>query len=215
MDEANLTMEEYIDLEAEKARRHEDDYNEVLIPSNNVVVKQLDNGVDNIDTQCHEFDEDLKTNHYTHRKPSNMEDYLILIEAVIQKHIEPLPPRVERHQCLRYEVEGYTDEIIQDFEERLEMVPSYTSIRDPLRRLCERLIAVSILAPTQAPVAALGPGLCHRGWFTTWTVGRLSQLLDERRITYTRYADFQIPYRRRTRHRTDKANTSTAPQPDP
>ncbi|GJZ92848.1 hypothetical protein Tco_0664913 [Tanacetum coccineum] len=127
MDEANLTMEDYIELEAEKACRcgqtfnweaatygkfmyHEDidyfkefetdlpaiifndartdskdDIYEVSIPSNDVVVEQLDNGIDNIDTQSHEFDEDLKTNHDIHREPSNMEDYLILIEVVIQR----------------------------------------------------------------------------------------------------------------------------------
>ncbi|GJW23774.1 hypothetical protein Tco_0034396 [Tanacetum coccineum] len=32
----------------------------------------------------------------------------------------------------------------------LEVVPSYTSIKDPLRRLCHRLIAVSILGKGQA-----------------------------------------------------------------
>ncbi|GKF46562.1 hypothetical protein Tco_0136364 [Tanacetum coccineum] len=54
---------------------------------------------------------------------------------------------------------------------------------------------------------------------TTWTVGRLSQLLDASGITYMRYDDNQIPYQRRTRRRTDRANTSAAPrtdnQPDP
>ncbi|GKA05196.1 hypothetical protein Tco_0684316 [Tanacetum coccineum] len=158
MDEANLTLEEYIELEAEKARRHgqmfnwetatygkfryhenidyfkefetdfpasvsndavttdhkisseptitlsfmtkfvsykiisvndlrtdsEDDNDEVNIPSNNVVVEQLDNIVDTIDTQSHEFDEDFETNHDIHREPSNMEDYLIMIEVMIQ-----------------------------------------------------------------------------------------------------------------------------------
>ncbi|GJS03407.1 hypothetical protein Tco_0319915 [Tanacetum coccineum] len=33
----------------------------------------------------------------------------------------------------------------------LRVVPSYTSIRDPLRRLCDRLIAVSISGRGQAP----------------------------------------------------------------
>ncbi|GKC62009.1 hypothetical protein Tco_1089607 [Tanacetum coccineum] len=31
----------------------------------------------------------------------------------------PLPPRAQRHLWLRYEGQGYIDEIIQDFEERL------------------------------------------------------------------------------------------------
>ncbi|GKC01120.1 hypothetical protein Tco_0987256 [Tanacetum coccineum] len=62
----------------------EDNNDEVNIPSNNVVVEQLDNGVDTIDTQSHEFDEHFETNHDIHREPSNMEDYLIIIEVMIQ-----------------------------------------------------------------------------------------------------------------------------------
>ncbi|GKB11897.1 hypothetical protein Tco_0845820 [Tanacetum coccineum] len=302
MNEANLTLEEYIELEAEKARRRgqtfnwetatygkfryhkdidyfnefetdfpasisndavttdhkisseptvKDDNDEVNIPSNNVVVEQLDNIVDTIDTQSYEFDEDFETNHDIHREPSNMEDYLIMIEVMIQMHFHegmlliciiknlyvpfgiPFDPKrfykdsvcIKKLRRPRYEVKGYTNEIIHDFKERLgtifgrqfnwvhvldfkglikdmkqgltdrlrmvytrsegqlgrarrsiswrqfilalglntvgemagdgfdgiasdgnslEMVPSYTSIRDPLRRLCHRLIAVSI-----------------------------------------------------------------------
>ncbi|GJX37064.1 hypothetical protein Tco_0250367 [Tanacetum coccineum] len=46
-----------------------ENYNdEVDIPSNNVVVEQLDNGIDaNIDTESHEFNEDFETNHDIHR----------------------------------------------------------------------------------------------------------------------------------------------------
>nr|GEZ54303.1 hypothetical protein [Tanacetum cinerariifolium] len=46
--------------------------------------------------------------------------------------------------------------------------------------------------------------------FTTWTVGRLSQMLDERGITYTSYGDYHMPYQRRTRWRSGDASTSTA-----
>ncbi|GKB69371.1 hypothetical protein Tco_0930783 [Tanacetum coccineum] len=34
----------------------------------------------------------------------------------------PLPPRDQRHIWLRYQVEGYTEEIVHDFEQRLEMI---------------------------------------------------------------------------------------------
>ncbi|GKB82906.1 hypothetical protein Tco_0949801 [Tanacetum coccineum] len=54
------------------------DNDEVNIPSNDVVVEKLDNGVDNIDTQSHEFDEDLETNHDIHRESFN-----IMIEVMI------------------------------------------------------------------------------------------------------------------------------------
>ncbi|GJY69622.1 hypothetical protein Tco_0472604, partial [Tanacetum coccineum] len=42
----------------------ENDNDEVNIPSNNVVVEQLVNGIDaNIDIESHEFNEDYETNH--------------------------------------------------------------------------------------------------------------------------------------------------------
>ncbi|GKA99127.1 hypothetical protein Tco_0827064, partial [Tanacetum coccineum] len=34
----------------------------------------------------------------------------------------PLPPRDQRHLWLRYQVEGYTKEIVHDFEQRLEVI---------------------------------------------------------------------------------------------
>ncbi|GJY45546.1 hypothetical protein Tco_0434609 [Tanacetum coccineum] len=34
----------------------------------------------------------------------------------------PLPPHDQRHLWLHYQVEGYTDEIVYDFEQRLEMI---------------------------------------------------------------------------------------------
>ncbi|GJT09322.1 hypothetical protein Tco_0856364 [Tanacetum coccineum] len=242
MDEANFTMEDYIELEAEKACRcgqtfnwetatygkfmyhedidyfkefetdlpviifndavmtdhkissqpmknlrtdSEDDTYEVNIPSNNVVVEQLDNGIDNTDTQSYEFDEDLKMNHDIHREPSNMEDYLILIEIWHHYHPElkdtsgsdissrdtlTRSSKISRRGwalrlhtaeemagdgfdgywadslreiATKSDLSGYWSKI--DFDgDFLEMVPSYTSIRDPLRRLCHRLIALSI-----------------------------------------------------------------------
>ncbi|GJT50459.1 hypothetical protein Tco_0976616 [Tanacetum coccineum] len=50
--------------------------------------------------------------------------------------------------------------------------------------------------------------------FDTWTVGCLSQLLDMSGMTYTSYGDYQIPYQRRTKRRTDGASTSAASHTD-
>nr|GEX76342.1 hypothetical protein [Tanacetum cinerariifolium] len=36
--------------------------------------------------------------------------------------LAPLPPRDQRHLWLRYQVEGYTEEIVHDFEQRLETI---------------------------------------------------------------------------------------------
>ncbi|GJV46099.1 hypothetical protein Tco_1430635 [Tanacetum coccineum] len=38
------------------------------------------------------------------------------------QHMAPLPPRDQRHLWLRYQVEGYTKEIVHDFEDRLETI---------------------------------------------------------------------------------------------
>ncbi|GKC99090.1 hypothetical protein Tco_1169365 [Tanacetum coccineum] len=55
--------------------------------------------------------------------------------------------------------------------------------------------------------------------FSTWMVVGLSQVMSQAGVRYTSYANFQIPYVRRTRRRTDDASTSTAQQdeqqPDP
>nr|GEX09223.1 hypothetical protein [Tanacetum cinerariifolium] len=47
---------------------------------------------------------------------------------------------------------------------------------------------------------------------STWTIVGLSQMMSEVRVKYTSYADYQIPYGRRTRRKTDSASTSTAQQ---
>nr|GEY50893.1 hypothetical protein [Tanacetum cinerariifolium] len=67
----------------------------------------------------------------------------------------------------------------------------------------------AVLTPVQAPQPP--PLAVVRTMFTTWTVGRLSQLLDASGMSYTSYGDYQIPNQRRTRRRTDDARTS-APQ---
>ncbi|GJZ16311.1 hypothetical protein Tco_0551988 [Tanacetum coccineum] len=37
-------------------------------------------------------------------------------------NMTPLPPRAQRHLRLRYQVEGYTKDIVHDFEQRLDMI---------------------------------------------------------------------------------------------
>ncbi|GJU74952.1 hypothetical protein Tco_1266357 [Tanacetum coccineum] len=189
MDEANLTMEEYIKLEAEKARRHDsshllmifnethkissepmvrpldnneidfrisfdesddEDYiciydknlfsyklisvndlktdsengiDEVSIPPNDVVIKQMDSGIDyNIDTQSHEFDEDFETNHDIHREPSNMEDYLIIIEVIWHHyHLGLKDTRGSDMRLRDILTSGLTEEMGMSMDARLSM----------------------------------------------------------------------------------------------
>ncbi|GJU50767.1 hypothetical protein Tco_1220322 [Tanacetum coccineum] len=44
------------------------------------------------------------------------------IDLVNFADMAPLPPRDQRHLWLRYQVEGYTEEIVHDFEQRLETI---------------------------------------------------------------------------------------------
>ncbi|GKB64934.1 hypothetical protein Tco_0921120 [Tanacetum coccineum] len=89
--------------------------------------------------------------------------------------------------------------------------------------------AQAVLAPIQTPQpppavaqGALGElrevldnMACDFSRFTTWTVTSLSWMMDHAGVRYTSYSDFQIPYVRRTRRRTDDAGTSIPQQPDP
>ncbi|GKB60302.1 hypothetical protein Tco_0916488 [Tanacetum coccineum] len=59
----------------------------------------------------------LKPIHRIDRSP-----YGVLTKQISIRHMEPLPPRDQRHLWLRYQVEGYTEEIVHDFEDRLETI---------------------------------------------------------------------------------------------
>ncbi|GKF21509.1 hypothetical protein Tco_0070147 [Tanacetum coccineum] len=61
----------------------------------------------------------------------------------------------------------------------------------------------------------LGIMACDFSRFTTWMITSLSLMMDRSGVRYTSYSDFRIPYQRRTRRRTDDANTSTPQQPYP
>ncbi|GJT99530.1 hypothetical protein Tco_1109869 [Tanacetum coccineum] len=89
MDDVNLTMEAYIELEVEKSRRHdlENDSIKVNVSSDDIVIEQSKNGIDaNVDTQSDVFDKDFETNRDIHSEPFNMKDYIIMIKVVIQKY---------------------------------------------------------------------------------------------------------------------------------
>ncbi|GJT01806.1 putative reverse transcriptase domain-containing protein [Tanacetum coccineum] len=230
MDDPNITMEEYIKLQAEKVQRRDFEadfpsivYNDALTSKENVSPEPTDSFsyklilVDNLkpepvndhieintelpskdidielmdsvvcisnDTTPIESDEHLETNH---DKKSELSE----------TNMAQLPIRAQRQPWLIYEVKGYTDEIVQDFEQRLAGIfnleddgtfsfqlggakremswrqfilalglhtveeidivgfraywDGSSRIRDPLRRLCHRLIAHTIVGREQAP----------------------------------------------------------------
>ncbi|GJU79787.1 hypothetical protein Tco_1282152 [Tanacetum coccineum] len=96
----------------------------------------------------------------------------------------------------------------------LGVAPSYTLIRDPLLRLCHRLIACSIVRRSQAPekrmdrledeVHGVRESLDEQhevmdamagdfSRFTVWASSGISQLLDLSGTTYTRYSETHVP----------------------
>ncbi|GJU91038.1 hypothetical protein Tco_1303461 [Tanacetum coccineum] len=125
-----------------------------------------------------------------------------------------LPPRSQRHLWLRYQVEGYTKEMVHDFERRLDTIfgrqvlftshawrrlfeirgplvklgvtPSYTLIRDPWRRLCHRLISFSIFGRAQAPEKGRKRGAkMSRGYFIRRLAEHFGLVNDEGLIGLT------------------------------
>ncbi|GJW33361.1 hypothetical protein Tco_0053393 [Tanacetum coccineum] len=177
-----------------------DDEIDVETPLEDVPINSSDEDINiNVNTDSNEFNNSAVANRDTPNKSFTSHD------------MAPLPPRAQRHPWLIYEVEGYTDKIVHDFEDRLggarhnmtwrqfilalglhtveemagdgfeaywasslreiagkgdlsgywskiafdgdflEAVPSYTTIRDPIKRLCHRLITCSISSRGQAP----------------------------------------------------------------
>ncbi|GJU71449.1 hypothetical protein Tco_1262854 [Tanacetum coccineum] len=127
----------------------ENDIDEVDLPHNDVVIVQLGNDINyNINTQSYELEEDFEKNHDIHREPPDMGEYLIIIKVVIQMHFHEGMPLIFIIKNLyvlfgisfdpkrfykdggyaielrrpRYEVEGYTEEIVHDFEGRLDTI---------------------------------------------------------------------------------------------
>ncbi|GJW01336.1 hypothetical protein Tco_1556587 [Tanacetum coccineum] len=194
MDNPDITMEEYIQFEAEKTRRRGQEFNwetatygkvryfedvdyfkdfenefpaivykdtltsELEVPSEptisahhakkirtiminielsleDVLVESSDDVVDiNVNTYSDAFGENIVRNHDTPHK-----SFTIMAQ---------LPPRDQRHAWLTYEGQEYTDEIIQNFEERLRSDKSI---------------------------------------FSAWVVGSITQLLNQSGASYIRF----------------------------
>ncbi|GJU41103.1 hypothetical protein Tco_1194060 [Tanacetum coccineum] len=56
------------------------------------------------------------------RRPRKVKFCNLCTYLVDFTYMAPLPPRDQRHLWLRYQVEGYTEEIVHDFEDRLETI---------------------------------------------------------------------------------------------
>ncbi|GKB02643.1 hypothetical protein Tco_0830732 [Tanacetum coccineum] len=51
-----------------------------------------------------------------------LQEWIRRIRVKPIRHMAPLPPRDQRHLWLHYQVVGYTEEIVHDFEQRLKMI---------------------------------------------------------------------------------------------
>ncbi|GJY10987.1 hypothetical protein Tco_0379172 [Tanacetum coccineum] len=137
MENPYLTMEEYIELEAEKARRHGQAFNWETATYGKVsyfddfdYLKDFENELPSI-----VYDGALMSGPKISSEPmvsplnddridfrisfdeSDDEDYIVIFTVMAH-----LPVRAQRYLWLRYEVEGYTEEIVYDFEGILDTI---------------------------------------------------------------------------------------------
>ncbi|GJT55873.1 hypothetical protein Tco_0990927 [Tanacetum coccineum] len=177
MDNPNITLEEYIRLEEEKARRHSKVYNwetakygkiwydedvhdlrsvETEFPaivfndelssektlSCEPTVSSLNNNEIHFRVSFDESDDedytvifdknsfsyeiisinDLKTDSENDNEKVNMPSFPSPEPKISIRHMAPLPPRDHRNLWLHYQVEGYTEETVHDFEQRLKTI---------------------------------------------------------------------------------------------
>ncbi|GJV25910.1 hypothetical protein Tco_1378605 [Tanacetum coccineum] len=158
MDDPNITMEEYIRLEEEKARKRgkvfnwktlnmvisrisfdesdDEDYTVVFdknsfsykIISANDLKTVLENDNDKVNMPSFPSPEPHQWNYLVNGMLFNLIKNLYVPFGIPFdpqrltpiRHMEPLPPRDQRHLWLHYQVEGYTEEI--DLAERLRMI---------------------------------------------------------------------------------------------
>ncbi|GJX35313.1 hypothetical protein Tco_0246870 [Tanacetum coccineum] len=109
MDDPNITMEEYIILQTKNAQRHGQTFNYETATYGKVYCEDFNSFMD--------FEAYFPTIVYN--------DALTSYENVLSKpnvNMAPLPPRTQRYPWLRYQVEGYTKDIVNNFKQRLDMI---------------------------------------------------------------------------------------------
>ncbi|GKB94451.1 hypothetical protein Tco_0980588 [Tanacetum coccineum] len=129
MDDLNITMEEYIRLEVEKARRYGRNFNWetatygkpesprelTVIPIDELKLdsqgchSELDIRIPSKDIPVNSLNDVINNN----TNPNELE------KDVTAHSMAQLPIRAQRHPWLEYEVEGNTEEVVQEFEHRL------------------------------------------------------------------------------------------------
>ncbi|GKC82561.1 hypothetical protein Tco_1138278, partial [Tanacetum coccineum] len=152
MDDSKLTMEEYIELEAEKARRHGQRFNwEIATYGKNRYRKDINYFKDfETDFLVIIFDDPLGPDHKISSEPTFILALgLHTAEEMAGDGFLAYWVGSLRKIATKGDLSSYWSRITSDGDFS-ETDPSYTSSRDPLRRLCHRLITVSISGRGQA-----------------------------------------------------------------
>ncbi|GJS32883.1 hypothetical protein Tco_0531265 [Tanacetum coccineum] len=202
MDESNLTMEEYIKLEAEKARKRDFPaiiYNDALTTDHEVssepTVRPLDNNEMDFRISLDESDDEDYICIYDKSSFSYKLIYVNDLKMDSEKDIDEV--NLPRNDVVIERLDNDIDYNDGVYTKKIEEVHG---LRESMGEQRDVLDAMSR----------------DFSLFTVWAVSSLSQLIDLSGVTYTRYFDSYVPYqRRRVRLRTNDASTSAPQQPDP
>ncbi|GKD86279.1 hypothetical protein Tco_1357433 [Tanacetum coccineum] len=150
MDDLNITMEEYIRLQEEKvlSRRETFDW-QTTTYSKMEYCKDEDDSFTKFETEypaivfddtsdaalsCESTISPLNENEIDFRisfDESDDEDYMVMglnggkpifLSTDTIQHMSPLPSKDQRHTWLRYQVEGYGEDIVHNYKQRLETI---------------------------------------------------------------------------------------------
>nr|GEY32910.1 hypothetical protein [Tanacetum cinerariifolium] len=138
MDDPNITMEEYIKLEEEKARRQGQTFNWQTATYGKIGYYE-DDSFTNLETEYPTIVFDDTSNATLSCEPtvspfdnneidfnisfdeSEDEDYMC-IDSIFLTDMAPLPHHDLRHPRIRYQVEGYDEGVVHSYEYRLETI---------------------------------------------------------------------------------------------
>ncbi|GJU22329.1 hypothetical protein Tco_1155671 [Tanacetum coccineum] len=123
MDDPNITMEEYIRLEEEKARRQGRTFNwQTTRYGKMEYYENEDDSFTDFKTEYSAIVLDDAFDTTLSCEPTLSAVNIALVKAVGQNGLAPLPHRDLRHPWLRYQVDGYDEGIVHSYEQRLETI---------------------------------------------------------------------------------------------
>ncbi|GJY48849.1 hypothetical protein Tco_0438805 [Tanacetum coccineum] len=123
MDDLNITMEEYIRLEEEKAQNRAKVFNWETAKYGKIWYDEDVHDLRSVETgfPAIAFNDQISSEKNTFLK-IGLQERMRRIRLKPIRHMAPLPPREQRHPFFRYQGLEYTNTDIVDFEERLERI---------------------------------------------------------------------------------------------